>query len=107
MTVPREWLPPLRECNERWRNDVGVGSLERFPAATDMCGRGLLTQSEGDGFPTARSRHGAAPAAPDFERKRWAIVDSNHGPPPYQSGRLGLGKRLCDRWGQWSRQPGL
>jgi hypothetical protein len=24
---------------------------------------------------------------PDFERQ-WAIVDSNHGPPPYQSGAL-------------------
>ncbi len=27
------------------------------------------------------------PAAADFEGE-WAIVDSNHGPPPYQSGAL-------------------
>ena len=27
-------------------------------------------------------------AAADVEEQEWAIVDSNHGPPPYQSGAL-------------------
>ena len=38
------------------------------------------------GFRSTRSHGGTSLLAP--HPKRWAIVDSNHGPPPYQSGAL-------------------
>ena len=52
-------------------------------AATDLGGRGSLALLE-----KSKPFEVVMPAKrADFER-RWAIVDSNHGPPPYQSGAL-------------------
>jgi hypothetical protein len=48
-----------------------------------------LPASANDGFSAGSEpvEVGMAAKRPDFDRE-WAIVDSNHGPPPYQSGAL-------------------
>ena len=71
----------------------------RLAAATDAARPGItsprptwrarLTDAHGDHGIESQVRRKVvmAPKAPDF-RRRWAILDSNQGPPPYQSGAL-------------------
>jgi hypothetical protein len=38
--------------------------------------------------PGPRRNRGHRAVTTEEKRREWAIVDSNHGPPPYQSGAL-------------------
>src|SRR5581483_177042 len=89
-TRPRPHLVPLRSYFGRRRRPS-----EQPARQTDrLGGRGLQPHLRWE-WPREGAHGGNRPFPPWSEpsgrkprAKRWAIVDSNHGPPPYQSGAL-------------------
>jgi hypothetical protein len=68
---------------ERIRREATVLFDDGTPQPRSTC---ASAAQEVSGEEPAKSHHGPR-SGPDFSRL-WAIVDSNHGPPPYQSGAL-------------------
>ena len=79
------FLTELRRDDELDDHTKGTCACTRSPAY----GSSTATSPVGPPSPTgARRARRAAPSEPPLRSARWAIVDSNHGPPPYQSGAL-------------------